>query len=109
MDAGHTVGTVAIPPTTPQRLCVGKEWHRFPSHFLLPLSVRVAFLKTDFAGLLPKYYEAPPPEGTRLIPAGMNDLNKEDPSRYVRRGAATEYPNAGHSRSGRRPGGGGFV
>ena len=65
------------------RLCVGKEWHRFPSHFFLPDGVRVAFIKSDFAGLLPKYYEGPAPAGTSVVPTGMNDVNREDPSRYV--------------------------
>ena len=77
------MGTVAIPSGAEQRLCVGKEWYRFPSHFFLPSNVRVAFLKSDFAGLLPKYYEGPPTVGTRVHPSGMNDLNLEDPSRYV--------------------------
>lgn len=40
------------------------------------------FIKSEFKGLLPKAYE-PWPNGTRLIPSNMNDLNKEEPSRYV--------------------------
>ncbi|PIO55222.1 hypothetical protein TELCIR_23392, partial [Teladorsagia circumcincta] len=46
--------------------------------------VHLYFLKSEFAGLLPKYY----PQGrlpfiTRRIPTEMNDMNKEEPSRYV--------------------------
>ncbi|KAK6025100.1 plasmid Maintenance Protein, partial [Ostertagia ostertagi] len=78
----------------PLRVCVGKEWHRFPSSFFLPQmavdmrsrkrGVHLHFLKSEFAGLLPKYY----PQGrlpfiTRRIPTEMNDMNKEEPSRYV--------------------------
>lgn len=32
---------------------------------------------------MPKYYEGSGPASTRLIPAGFNDLNQEDVSRYV--------------------------
>lgn len=80
------MGTLPVDPKkAEQRLCVGKEWHRFPSHFFLPPNVRVGFLRSDFRGLLPKYYEgAPHAGGTRVIPSGMNDLNREDPTRYVR-------------------------
>ncbi|KAK6049619.1 plasmid Maintenance Protein [Cooperia oncophora] len=78
----------------PLRVCVGKEWHRFPSSFFLPemrefdqrahrkRGVHLHFLKSEFAGLLPKYY----PQGrlpfiTRRIPTEMNDMNQEEPSR----------------------------
>ncbi|CAI4232726.1 unnamed protein product [Auanema sp. JU1783] len=78
----------------PIRVCVGKEWHRFPSSFFLPekiqdrtnntRKVKLFFLKSEFRGLLPKYY----PKGklpliTKAIPTEMNDLNKEETSRYV--------------------------
>ena len=37
-------------------VCMGKEWHRFPSSFFLPnQNFRVAFLKSEFRGQLPKY------------------------------------------------------
>ncbi|EGD82573.1 hypothetical protein PTSG_03225 [Salpingoeca rosetta] len=64
------------------RLCVGKEWYRFPSSFFLPShTVEVEFIRSEFKGLLPKHYEAA--NGTRVIPTHMNALNKEEPSRYV--------------------------
>uniref|UniRef100_A0A0K0D916 Mannosyltransferase n=1 Tax=Angiostrongylus cantonensis TaxID=6313 RepID=A0A0K0D916_ANGCA len=73
----------------PLRLCVGKEWYRFPSSFFLPqmavdAQINLHFLKSEFSGLLPKYY----PRGklpfiTRRIPTEMNDMNREEPSRYV--------------------------
>ncbi|KJH43721.1 plasmid Maintenance Protein [Dictyocaulus viviparus] len=78
----------------PLRLCVGKEWYRFPSSFFLPevavdsrnikREINLHFLKSEYSGALPNYY----PQGrlpfiTRRIPAGMNDMNKEEPSRYV--------------------------
>ncbi|VDM83463.1 unnamed protein product [Strongylus vulgaris] len=78
----------------PLSLCVGKEWYRYPSSFFLPQTaidgrsrkrgVHLHFLKSEFSGLLPKYY----PQGrlpfiTRRIPTEMNDLNQEEMSRYV--------------------------
>ncbi|KAK6735534.1 hypothetical protein RB195_018628 [Necator americanus] len=80
--------------TDPLRVCVGKEWYRFPSSFFLPQTavdarsrkrgIHLFFLKSEFSGLLPKYY----PQGklpfiTRRIPTEMNDLNREEMSRYV--------------------------
>ena len=36
-------------------VCVGKEWHRFQSSFFFPSdNFRLAFLKSEFAGQLPK-------------------------------------------------------
>ncbi|KAF7728653.1 mannosyltransferase [Apophysomyces ossiformis] len=84
-------------------LCVGKEWHRFPSNFFLPNDVRLRFIKSDFDGMLPKPFEedletVTYKEGNetltyrrrklQLIGAsqaqkGFNDKNKEDPSAYI--------------------------
>lgn len=77
-------------------LCVGKEWHRFSGHYLVPVGVRVEFIKSDFQGQLPRHFKeirvgtntpnSPwwPRPATRYIPTDVNDLNKEDLSRYVR-------------------------
>ncbi|KAF9907658.1 mannosyltransferase, partial [Lobosporangium transversale] len=35
------------------RVCVGKEWYRFPSHYFLPEGAKLGFLKSHFDGLLP--------------------------------------------------------
>ncbi|VDN17655.1 unnamed protein product [Gongylonema pulchrum] len=50
-------------------VCIGKEWYRFPSSFFLPSSGRsdggrlwtteLKFIKSEFAGLLPKPYMNP--------------------------------------------------
>ena len=38
-------------------VCVGDEWHRFPSSFFLPSpGYRLAFLKSGFTGLLPRAF-----------------------------------------------------
>ncbi|KAI7867042.1 Alg9-like mannosyltransferase family-domain-containing protein [Spinellus fusiger] len=87
---------------TTSRLCVGKEWYRFPSNYFVPSDVRVRFIKSHFAGALPKsfaediqpvvYMEDDLPvayrrrdyafEGASAHQA-FNDLNQEDPSVYV--------------------------
>lgn len=69
-------------------VCFGKEWYRFPSSYFLPHEMRAKFIRSEFKGLLPgEFPDAPSPfermEGASKIPSGMNDLNIEDPSKYV--------------------------
>lgn len=70
-------------------VCLGKEWYRFPSHYLLPEGVRAKFIKSEFKGLLPgEFSEARQGgfglfPGAWLVPPGMNDENREDPSKYT--------------------------
>ncbi|KAK6962505.1 alpha-1 2-mannosyltransferase ALG9-like isoform X1 [Biomphalaria glabrata] len=72
-----------LAPDKPVNVCVGKEWYRFPSSFFLPnRNWHLQFLKSEFQGLLPKPYESGS-DATRLIPSHMNDMNREEPSRYV--------------------------
>ncbi|KAF9928375.1 mannosyltransferase [Linnemannia zychae] len=35
------------------RVCVGKEWYRFPSHYFLPEGAKLGLIKSHFDGLLP--------------------------------------------------------
>lgn len=73
-------------------LCVGKEWYRFPGHYLVPDGVRVDFIKSAFDGALPGHFAETPAsgdgfwwrQGTRSAPEGLNDLNREVPAFYVR-------------------------
>lgn len=70
-------------------LCLGKEWHRFPGHYLVPNGVKVDFVKSNFAGLLPAHFETSSgawwdKKGSRLTPGGLNDLNTEVQGFYVR-------------------------
>ncbi|CAG9538201.1 unnamed protein product [Cercopithifilaria johnstoni] len=75
-------------------VCIGKEWYRFPSSFFLPSGIKnsknqvlvaeLDFIKSEFAGLLPKpYMKGSLPEVTRAMPTEMNDLNREEISRYA--------------------------
>ncbi|KAI0257241.1 asparagine-linked glycosylation 9 protein isoform a [Lactifluus subvellereus] len=71
------------------RICYGKEWHRFPGHYLVPDGIRVDWIKSEFDGMLPaRFHETHDGIrsrvlGTRRIPEGLNDLNKEEPMHYV--------------------------
>ena len=61
-------------------LCMGKEWYRYPSEFFLPeRKWKLRFLKSKFKGQLPQPYG----NNTYDIPDNMNNMNKEEPSRYV--------------------------
>jgi len=68
------------------RLCVGKEWHRFPGSYLIPEGIRVDWIKSEFSGLIPGRFEENVPrasrfwlrDGTRNVPSGMNDMNREE-------------------------------
>lgn len=79
------------------RVCLGKEWYRFPGHYLVPDGIRVDFVKSEFEGMLPGHFgegDRMVPdawvsglwkrEETRHLPLGLNDLNREEPSYYVR-------------------------
>ncbi|KAA0716457.1 Alpha-1,2-mannosyltransferase ALG9 [Triplophysa tibetana] len=71
-----------VPDGRPVNVCVGKEWYRFPSSFLLPNNWHLQFIQSEFRGQLPKPY-ASGPDATWILPADMNDENLEEPSRYV--------------------------
>ncbi|ORX50703.1 hypothetical protein BCR36DRAFT_412200 [Piromyces finnis] len=65
-------------------ICVGKEWYHFPTHYFMPNSTRIGFVKSKFDGLLPGYFkEGDDHIGTWVIPEGMNDLNQEEFDKYV--------------------------
>ncbi|KAK6527847.1 mannosyltransferase [Orbilia ellipsospora] len=67
-------------------VCFGKEWYRFPSSFFLPGTARPRFIKSSFAGLLPGAFPEETDgfrDGTWRIPENMNDVNREDYSKYI--------------------------
>ena len=73
------------------RVCIGKEWYRFPGHYLVADGVRVDWIKSEFDGQLPAHFRPTKGglrsriAGTSAIPLGLNDLNREEPMHYVRR------------------------
>jgi len=81
------------------RVCIGKDWYRFPSHFLLPskfvclflclnenqiqkFRCELSFIRSEFRGQLPKAYSQLK-NATRLVENHFNDENKEEIDRYV--------------------------
>lgn len=94
---------------SPLTLCYGKEWHRFPSSYLVPDGVRVEFIKSEFEGILPKHFVDPSADkvaqaspdavasaldkllgwawpwkqSTWALQQGFNDMNREETDRYV--------------------------
>ncbi|XP_034521631.1 alpha-1,2-mannosyltransferase ALG9 isoform X3 [Ailuropoda melanoleuca] len=76
-----------VPEGRPVNVCVGKEWYRFPSSFLLPDNWQLQFIPSEFRGQLPKPF-AEGPLATRIVPTDMNDQNLEEPSRYIFKAAA---------------------
>ncbi|XP_032283810.1 alpha-1,2-mannosyltransferase ALG9 isoform X1 [Phoca vitulina] len=71
-----------VPEGRPVNVCVGKEWYRFPSSFLLPDNWQLQFIPSEFRGQLPKPF-AEGPLATRIVPTDVNDQNLEEPSRYI--------------------------
>ncbi|XP_013415358.1 alpha-1,2-mannosyltransferase ALG9 [Lingula anatina] len=72
-----------LPADKDINVCVGKEWYRFTSSFFLPSEKwHLQFIQSEFKGQLPKPY-ASGPDATRIIPKNMNDMNREEPDRYV--------------------------
>ena len=81
-------------PNSTATLCYGKEWHRFPSHFFVPPNVHVQFIPSDFHGILPAHFVDGPVDelsnlvwpwagATRRHLDNVNELNQEEPDRYV--------------------------
>eukprot|EP01133_Synstelium_polycarpum_P007549 gene7549-8828_t len=97
-DTHHDDFPQSIPVGAHVRVCVAKEWHRFPSHFFIPtdrldkrsrkstpknITFELSFIQSSFSGHLPKLFSAPYPTGTRAIPSNMNDRNQQEMDRYV--------------------------
>lgn len=71
------------PDNTQYNVCVGKDWYRFPSSFFLPSShYRLRFLKSEFNGMLPTYYDESP-NATTIARDYFNDMNQENAAAYT--------------------------
>ena len=66
--------------STSLRLCVGKEWYRFPGHFFAG-NHSVHFVRSSFRGMLPQHYSAE--YGTSGVPPYFNDRNEEYVGNYA--------------------------
>ncbi len=96
-------GEPSLPGSRPgARVCVGKEWYRYPASFFLPERTKessalfadkrphtpggpaeIAFIPNNFSGLLPQPYLSGIPEGSRQLRTGFNDENRHEPGSYV--------------------------
>lgn len=66
-------------------LCVGSEWHRFPSSFFIPDYVgQVRWLDDGFRGLLPIPFNSSL-GGTSAAPSYFNNKNEASEKQYVSR------------------------
>lgn len=82
--AGAHIGqhTAATAQGRSVQVCTGSEWYQFPSHFFLPASARLQYVRDGFTGILPQHFAAE--RGTAAEPLqAFNDLNREEPARYV--------------------------
>ncbi|XP_062521417.1 alpha-1,2-mannosyltransferase ALG9-like isoform X2 [Corticium candelabrum] len=72
--------TTQLSQNRPYNVCIGKEWYRFTSNFFVHSDrIQVQFIRSSFRGQLPKHYG----HATWIMPSEMNDMNREEPGRYV--------------------------
>ena len=70
-------------PAAPVTVCVGTEWHRFPSSFFLPSpNHRLGFVDEGFTGLLPFPFDDSA-GGTAAAPPHFNQLNRAAHGQFV--------------------------
>ena len=74
-----------LPTTTsPKTVCLGSEWHRFPSSFHLPPHYEAAFVKIDSnQSMLPVRFDNSI-GGSASAPPALNDRNEPHDDTYVR-------------------------
>lgn len=71
-----------VPDKAQVNVCLGKDWHRYPSSFFLPnKNWQVRFIKSEFDGMLPAPF-AEENNATMIVHDYFNDQNKEAPSLY---------------------------
>ncbi|KGN55070.1 dol-P-Man:Man(6)GlcNAc(2)-PP-Dol alpha-1,2-mannosyltransferase [Cucumis sativus] len=69
---------------TDSTICVGSEWHRFPSSFFVPDYIKeVRWIDDGFRGLLPFPFNSTL-GGTAAAPPYFNDKNKASDEQYLR-------------------------
>ncbi|KAJ1987261.1 mannosyltransferase [Coemansia spiralis] len=80
-----TTQPLAVPA---QVVCMGRDWHRFPSSYWLPQNSTLVFIQTDFNGLLPGDFFAAAKHGqvsTAMQRTDFNALNEWEPSHAIDR------------------------
>jgi len=82
-------GSLPLPlrPTRVVKVCIAGEWYRFPSSFMLPPNATLEFLPSGFKGQLPQpFTELGSSAEPHQLPQPFNDVNREEPSRYIQGG-----------------------
>ncbi|XP_029342082.1 alpha-1,2-mannosyltransferase ALG9 [Acyrthosiphon pisum] len=71
---------LTLPESDVINVCVGKEWHRYPSSFFLPNDRwKMHFIRSEFRGLLPGRFSS---ESLYKVEENYNDQNKEELDKY---------------------------
>lgn len=77
----------------PKQVCLAGEWYRFPSSYMLPHGVSLAYLTSSFKGQLPQPFL--PALGSaaepHLLLQPFNDVNHEETSRYIPEIASCDF------------------
>ncbi|XP_050419689.1 alpha-1,2-mannosyltransferase ALG9 [Adelges cooleyi] len=72
--------SLILPKSDVINVCVGKEWHRYPSSFFLPdYRWKMHFIRSEFRGLLPGRFHN---DSMSKVKENYNDQNKEEPDKY---------------------------
>lgn len=79
----NVLNHIAFDDTTPRyNLCIGKEWHRFGTHFLIPAKMDVHFIESEFQAQLPGKFIGKWPTSTRTTLQPFNDDNLLESDRF---------------------------
>lgn len=91
-ESSSSVGT-PIDKNSQKVVCVGSEWHRFPSSFFLSSSsYKLVFLDDGFRGLLPLPFDFDPSsQGTASSPSHFNNQNKYSSKQFLENEEACDF------------------
>uniref|UniRef100_A0A1Y1MX13 Mannosyltransferase n=2 Tax=Photinus pyralis TaxID=7054 RepID=A0A1Y1MX13_PHOPY len=82
MELNHFPAEGKLVNTNSVNVCLGKDWHRYPSSFFLPNTKwNIRFIQSEFKGILPAPYSENE-NGTTIIHKHFNDRNQEETSLY---------------------------
>ncbi|KAF9287841.1 mannosyltransferase [Mortierella alpina] len=85
-------------PDNSVRVCVGKEWYRFPSHYFLPEGAKLGLIKSHFDGLLPGEFKEMAQNGELAPLSSQPSANgkQHKPARIDWRWSAERRPGTSH-------------
>ena len=77
LTTSYSAPLTFFPALPPGQYCMGSDWYRFSTSFLLPPNVTISFMESEFRGLLPGKFNQ-----SWDMPR-MNDRNEFDPSKVI--------------------------